>query len=352
MDINQVAKSLKDKFKGIVVAGKEETSKEYISTGNLGLDLALEGGIAWGYVTEWAGLSGTCKSTMLQIMMANAQREYGAYGVVLDREKSWHKERLIQLGIDVDNVLIVPPQDIPQIHDATEFLELMLPKLDKKAYIFVAVDSISAFDDPLKAKKQDMGKKAQQAHRLFRRTLPMVTKNMSLNFSNHITFKTGVVFGDPKTVTTGEAPKYYTSYRLELNEAKLIKDENKGGEDIGSWIKATVVKTRSGPNRRSVVFPHYYKDGIPYYGGYARFLVSRNYLQPKNVKEFEAFKQVMVKYGDTNFSEFDIEEKLKKYPELLFTEWPEWCENVVVEEEREEDPLEGVPGITKVEETG
>lgn len=325
-EVSKIVNKLKKTYGTLRIAGNEEETKEYISTGNLALDLALEGGIAWGYVSEFAGFSGSGKTTIMQKMLADAQKKYGAWGVWVDREKAWHNDRAEFLGIDLNKVIVLDPLDIVNIPDATQALDDILSQLPENEYKFICIDSISAFADTAKIDKADMGKKAQQTHRLFRTILPYINKKGSLNFSNHVTFKLDVMFGDKTTTTGGEAPKYYTSYRLRLDDRKVIVDVNKNNEKIGNWIKATIIKTRSGPALRDIYFPHYYKTGIPYYGGYVRLLADRNYVEPKNKKEFNSFKQTLVKHGDRHYTESDIENNIKQFPELIFNKYPEWNE--------------------------
>lgn len=323
-DISKAVKKLQKTYGSLRVAGEEEDSKEYISTGNLALDLALEGGIAWGYVTEMAGLSGSGKTTILQKMLADAQKRYGAFGVWIDREKSFHNDRAKFLGIDLDNVVVVDPIDTITVPNATQALDDILKTLPEDSYKFVVIDSISAFADTAKIDKADMGRKAGQLHRLFRTILPYINKKGSLNFSNHVTYKLDVMFGDKTTTTGGEGPKYYTSYRLRLDDRRAIIDTNKNNEVLGNWINAKVIKTRSGPALRDVFFYHYYRGGIPYYGGYTRLLADRNYVKPKNKQEFKSFKQTTVIYNDKQYTEADIENNIEEFPELIFSKYPEW----------------------------
>ena len=322
--LDKVVEKLKSTYGTLKIAGSDSGVKEYISTGNKTLDLALDGGIAWGYAVELSGGSGSGKTTLMQKILADAQQKYDAIGLWLDREKAWYNDRAQSLGVDLDKVYLADPQDIAEVRHGTQFIFDMLEALPKDRYKVIAIDSIASFDDPSKVDKADMGKKPQQVHRMFRKLLPKVDKKTILIFSNHRTFKVGVLFGSNETVTSGEGVKFYTSYRLSLDDIREIKDANRGDEIIGGWIKVQIIKTRSGPNFRRVVFPHYYTGNIPYYGGYARLLVDRNYLKPNNKTEFNAFRQVTVKYKDAKFSEHDIESKLTEYPELDFNSYPDW----------------------------
>jgi len=326
VNLNSIVKSLKETYGSLKVASQDPPSEEYISTGNLAFDCALDGGMAWGHVGELLGMSQSGKTTIMQIMLADAQKKYNAIGVWADRENAWHNGRAESLGVDLDRVIVLKPQDIPEVTQWTQFLQDILPKLsrDPNQYIFIAMDSVAAFDDPTKADKSDMGKKAQQVHRLFRKILPLVHKKAMFLFTNHRTFKIGVLFGDPETSTGGEGTKFYPSYRIKLDNRKAIIDPTKGGENIGNWISVYIIKTRSGPSHREILLHHLYDSGIDYFGGYARMLVKRNYLEPKNKSEFKSFKQTTVTYKDASFSEWDIEKKLKDFPELLFDKYPEY----------------------------
>lgn len=328
VDLNKIAKTIQKKYAkekkntSLDVASNIQDPSEYISTGNLALDLSLEGGISWGYATEWSGGSSSGKTLMLQMMLADAQKRYGAVGIWLDREKAWFNKRAEELGIDIDNVIVIPPQDIIGVKEAEDIVVDILDSIGEDTYKFIAIDSISAFAK--EGDKADMGKKAQSLHNLFRKIIPYVNEKTSFNFTNQRTFKINVLFGDPEVTTGGEGPKYYTTYRIKLDNKKAIKDKDKGNETVGNWIKSTIIKTRQGPNYREVLFPFYYKEGIPYYGGYARLLVTRGYCVPNNKQEFNAFNQTTVKYNDEEFNEFKVEEFLEKHPELKFSEYPEY----------------------------
>ena len=186
----------------------------------------------------------------------------------------------------------------------------------------------------------DMGRKSQFLHRLFRTILPYIDKKGSLNFSNHVTYKLDVMFGDKTTTTGGEGPKYYTSYRLRLDDRRVIVDSNKNNEVLGNWINAKIIKTRSGPALRDVYMSHYYNSGIPYYSGYVRLLADRNYVQPKNKQEFKSFKQTTVLYKEKQYTEADIENNIEEFPELLFDKYPEWNTGEDNEGEAGIDPSE------------
>jgi len=321
-DITKIVKKLKSKISGIRL-GSEEPPLEYISTGNLALDLALEGGIAWGYVGEWVGKSASGKTLLLQMLLADAQKKYNAIGIWFDREKAFFKGRAEELGIDTDRVILIEPQEIVTVADCEAKAKEILPEIPSDEYKFIAIDSISAFAK--EGEKADMGKKAQALHNFFRTIIPMMDDRTSLNFTNQVTFKIGILFGDSSTTTGGEGPKYYSTYRLKLDNKKEIRNENE--VVVGNWIKTVILKTRLGPSFREIEFPFYYKDGIPYYGGLARMLASAGILTPKNKAKFKAYKSHTLLYGkegkEEEVDEFRIKEFLEKHPEIDVTKYPE-----------------------------
>ena len=320
-NLKAIVSSIKKSFDGVDVASNITDPVDYISTGNKAIDLALSGGIFFGYVVEWAGLSQSGKTYMLQTMLANAQEKYDAIGLWVDRENAFTNKRAAELNINLDNTIVVKPKDVPNIPSLSEFIKDSIARIRDKypeSYIFVAIDSLSAFGSSQGG--EDMGRKAKQLHSLFRDVIPLVDIRVSLHFTNQVTFLPGVMFGNPKTTTGGEAPKYYTTYRLGLETKKNIKNER--GDVLGQWIEFIVDKTRMGPSNRKVIVPFTYDSGIPEFGGYVRMLVSRGIVDPKNRAEFKAFKQKTVLYNDKKYSEDDSEKLLSENPELDLKEWP------------------------------
>ena len=118
--------------------------------------------------------------------------------------------------------------------------------------------------------------------------------------------------------------KYYSTIRVALGDKRKIVDDTRNNEVIGSWIEVEAIKTRLGPCFRSCFVRHYYDTGIDYYSGYARLLVHRGYMTPKNKVEFDRFAQATLKYKDATVNENEIEAMLVKYPELKFDKYPPW----------------------------
>ena len=340
VDINKIAAKLKSI--GARIAEEVPDPTDFVSTGNLSLDIMSDGGIPFGYVVEFLGLSSSGKSLFIQQIIANAQKQFEAIGVLVDRENAYTKERGEQLGIDNSRLIIVKPADIPTVTDAFKFIIKIVEETraaDSKAHIIVGIDSISAFGKDTDLEKSDQGRKAKATHEGLRESLKVVDANVLLLVANQITYKVGVQWGDPRTTTAGESMKYYSTVRFALEDLHKIIDPRKGNEVVGNWIGVEVIKSRLGPSYRTCYLPHFYATGIDYYGGYIRLLVDRGYLKPKNKEEFKRFKGKQVIYtgqgGEKEvYSEDDVEKLFQKHPELKFEEFPEY--NLTGKDEEED----------------
>ena len=317
--------------------------KDFVSTGNLALDTITDGGIPFGYAVEFLGLSQSGKSTFIQKIMGNAQQKYEAVCALLDREKAFTPSRAQQLGIDTENIIVVHPEDIPTITDGFQFLIDLITDIrskDKNTYIVCGIDSLASFGKDVNLEKSDSGRKAKAAHEGMRELLSYLDDRVMVLVANQVTYKIGVLYGDPKTSTAGESMKYYCNMRIALEDRHKIVDPV--SEDVlGNWIGVETIKTRLGPCYRTVYIPHFYKEGISYYGGYARLLVDRGYCSPKNKAEFEKFKQKTVIYingeDKEQFNEFEVEKFIEKHPELVFNTYPEFNRSGKKIKEEEED---------------
>ncbi len=320
-NLKKIVNSIKKDFSTVNVSSEIPDPTDFISTGNKAADLMLDGGIAFGYVTEFAGLSGSGKTLMLQKIAANAQKAYDAIVLWADRENAFTNKRAEELGINVDNVILAKPVDIPTVKDLENFLKSTIKKIREdypEAYVSVVVDSVSSFSSG--STGEDMGRKAKHLHSLFRELMPLLDTKISMQLANQVTFNPSIMFGNNKTTTGGEALKYYSTYRLLLDEKNLIKNND---ETIGTWLEFYVVKTRMGPSYRKVILPHYFKGDIPELGGYIRMLAERGIVQPKNKADFAKFKTKLVAYKDKQYKEDNPEKLLAEHPELNLSEWLE-----------------------------
>ena len=335
IDLSKVKNRLKKDYGSLKTGGELKDTFDYVSTGNLALNLISDGGIPFGYVAEFLGKSQSGKSLIIQQIIANAQKDYDAVGVLIDRENAYSKKRGEELKINNDNLFVLPPQDSILVPDAFEFLMDTIVTIrkadgddgDNKTHIVLAIDSIAAFDQDTELKKSSTPRRAKDIHAGFRKLLPYLDDRIMLLVANQVTYKVGVLFGNPETSTSGESLKYYSHVRFALEDRKKIIDELKDKEVIGNWIGIESIKTRFGPCYRTCYLKHFYKTGIDYYSGYGRLLVNRGYLEPKNKTEFNKFKQSTLVFGNENVNENNMNVFLENHPELLFMEYPEYHEH-------------------------
>ena len=341
-DLSQIAKALKKKYTSSRIAESEKDKLEYISTGNIAFDLISDGGIPFGFSTEFLGLSQSGKSLYIQQIIANAQSKYDAVGILADRENAYSKPMGEKLGINNSNLLVAKPADIPTPYDGFSFIidSIKLVRQHfKDRYIVVGLDSVSAFSKDVDLAKSDSGRKAKAIHEGMRELLTFIDDKIAIVIANQVTYKISITWGDPKTSTAGESLKYYSTMRFSLEERRLIVDPAQNNEVVGAWLGIECMKTRLGPCHRACYLPVFYESGIDPYGGYARLLAHRGYLVPKNKSTFKSFNSVTLQYGDETVNEFRMESFLEKHPELLFESYPEFNPNhiVTIEEEEDED---------------
>ncbi len=318
--LKEIVKEIKKQTdSGSITAGEDYTDPtDYVSTGNLALDWALGGeGFAFKFVIQLLGESRSGKTALMMETAGNAQEKYGAYVIWGDREGAFTRAFAEKLGMDMSKVILAEAYDLETPKEGFKFFKnaiLAIRDKDPEAYIVICLDSLAAFSPGQEG--EDMGKVAKQNHRGFRELLPYVDKRVMVLFANQITYKIGILFGNPKTSTGGTAPIYYSSYILELDPGKLIKDDTSAV--VGQYIDAEVVKTRLGPAHRGVVVPFDYESGFSWYGGFMRMLVHKGVMRPSNKAEFKAGKPTHYIHLETDekYHESEVEKLLKDHPEL------------------------------------
>lgn len=274
---------------------------EAISTGSLGLDIALGiGGLPKGRIVEIYGPESSGKTTLTLQVVAECQRK-GGVAAFIDAEHALDPLYAEKLGVKLDELLISQPDTGEQALEIADML------VRSGGVDVIIIDSVAALTPKAEIEgemgDQHMGLQARLMSQALRKLTGNLKRSNTLAiFINQIRMKIGVMFGSPETTTGGNALKFYSSVRLDIRRIGSIK---KGDEVMGSETRVKVVKNKVAPPFRQAEFEILYGEGISRLGEVVELGVKLGFIEKSGA--WYSYEGTRIGQGKENARQYLLE---------------------------------------------
>jgi recombination protein RecA len=287
------------------LGSKETMQVETISTGSLGLDIALGvGGLPRGRVIEVYGPESSGKTTLALHVIAEAQRGGGTAAFV-DAEHALDPVYAKKLGVNIDELIVSQPDTGEQA------LEIVDTLVRSNAIDVLVIDSVAALVPRAEIEGEMGDSHVGLQARLMSQSLRKLTGSISRSrcmviFINQLRMKIGVMYGNPETTTGGNALKFYASVRLDIRRTGQIKDRD---DIVGNATRVKVVKNKVAPPFKQVEFDIMYGEGISKIGEILDIGVKAGLVEKSGA--WFSYDSVRIGQGRENAKTF-----LREHPEM------------------------------------